>query len=185
MPSMDRTSHLRELLAGYRPGDSKDAADHAAMMALLDVGEVALRRANFVPGHFTASAFVLDPNNELLLIHHDKLGMWLQPGGHIEPGDSDIIAAARRELHEEVGIVGAALVTPGIFDVDVHHIPAHGAEPAHAHFDVRFLFRSARAFGTATDAHDARWVPLGEVSATQSDASVMRAVARIATLATR
>ena len=53
--------------------------------------------------HFTASAFVLNDRREVLLVHHRKLGVWLYPGGHIEPGETPDDAALRG-VREETGI---------------------------------------------------------------------------------
>jgi 8-oxo-dGTP pyrophosphatase MutT (NUDIX family) len=53
--------------------------------------------------NFTASAFVLNPHREVLLVHHRKLGVWLYPGGHIEFGETPDDAALR-EVAEETGI---------------------------------------------------------------------------------
>jgi hypothetical protein len=73
-----------------------------------------------------------------------------------------------------------ALLDDGIFDIDVHEIPARKDAPPHRHFDVRFAFQArTRTLVAASDASAARWVPLEEVSRAQSDASVMRAVARL------
>ena len=157
-----------------------DRATIEPMLQLLGAGEEAFSRRHWLPGHFTASAFVLSPDGrQLLLIHHAKLGLWLQPGGHIEVADVDLLAAARRELSEETGIDDAETLGEGIFDVDLHTIPA-AREPQHQHFDVRFLFRArGLRLEAASDALAARWLPLAEVATHNSDASVMRAVARI------
>ena len=65
----------------------------------------------------------------------------------------------------------------GIFDVDVHEIPALKGEPTHKHFDVRFLFVANDLNMTAgTDAKDARWVPFQEITEEISDRSVVRAI---------
>jgi 8-oxo-dGTP pyrophosphatase MutT (NUDIX family) len=101
-------------------------------------------------GHITASAWVLNHTLErAALLHHKKLNLWLQPGGHVEEGDASWFDAALREVREETGLTKLAL-TPRwqdeLFDVDVHDIPARpakenrAAEPAHRHFDVRFVF---------------------------------------------
>jgi 8-oxo-dGTP pyrophosphatase MutT (NUDIX family) len=141
-------------------------------------------RDHYVPGHFTASAFILSPEGDaLLLIHHRKLGRWLQPGGHVEPSDADLLAAARREAAEEVG--GRDLTLDprgsGVFDLDVHTIPAHGASPQHEHFDVRFLFRSpTRRVVEGEEIDGARWVPLAQLARDPAaDASVLRAVRKL------
>ncbi|MGC9666479.1 NUDIX hydrolase [Planosporangium sp. 12N6] len=53
--------------------------------------------------HFTASAIVFDDHERALLVHHNKLGRWLYPGGHIDP-DEDPAQAAQREVVEETGV---------------------------------------------------------------------------------
>lgn len=150
------------------------------MLTLISREEDAFRRDVFEPGHFTASAFVLSPARDaLLLIFHGKLQRWLQPGGHVEAADSDVLAAARREAAEETGLDALTLEVDGIFDVDIHRIPARPVEPAHEHFDVRFLFRApSLSHRAGSDAKRARWVGHEEVSRMESDASVMRAVAK-------
>jgi 8-oxo-dGTP pyrophosphatase MutT (NUDIX family) len=132
------------------------------------------------PGHFTASAFVLCPERRrVLLIRHPKLGRWLQPGGHIEPEDGDVAAAARREANEETGVdIEGPL--GGIFDVDIHDIPANARDAAHQHFDVRYAFiaRSDR-LEVSPEALGARWVALPEVAQLTDEVSVLRCTERL------
>jgi 8-oxo-dGTP pyrophosphatase MutT (NUDIX family) len=138
---------------------------HLSRMCSLAKSEgSALCREHFDPGHFTASAFVLSPSAEhLLLVDHIKLGMWLQPGGHIEVSDPDPVAAALRELHEETGL-GEYVVKSRLFDIDVHQIPAWGSTPAHFHHDLRVLVQavSEEVVG-ASDVNEARWFSLREI----------------------
>jgi ADP-ribose pyrophosphatase YjhB (NUDIX family) len=180
-------AELARLLAAHAPADAREAGFVAEMRALLDRAPRCFARDHFEPGHFTASAFVLDHDGTaLLLVLHAKLGLWLQPGGHLEATDEGIVAAARREVREEVGLGEVELARDGILDVDVHAIPAYGAAPPHRHFDVRFLFRAPRAaLRAADDAADARWVPIAQVASERSDESVMRAVRRLRECAPR
>jgi 8-oxo-dGTP pyrophosphatase MutT (NUDIX family) len=150
------------------------------MLELLRL-EAPFSRATFAPGHFTASAFVVSPRaDELLLIFHRKLGIWVQPGGHIEPSDESLLAAARREVAEEVGLTLPASAEASVFDIDIHAIPARKDEPAHEHFDVRYYFRSpTREFVASDEVAGARWVPLADVAELTRDESVLRAARKL------
>lgn len=185
----ERRSSLRQLIAAHVPADPGEAEHRARMLELAaEPGDV-LSRSHFAPGHFTASAFVLSPDGrELLLVEHRRLGRWLQPGGHVDPEDPDLAAAAGREVMEETGVaVGPedALFDHqlGLLDLDVHVIPAHAdrTEPAHQHFDVRFLWQAKhKALQPSAEVGAARWVPLAEVTGLSTDDSVRRVVAKLA-----
>jgi 8-oxo-dGTP pyrophosphatase MutT (NUDIX family) len=122
---------------------TSDAADLARKqtLELLADGPAAVTRAHRA-GHVTASTLIVDPDGRLLLCLHGRMNMWMQVGGHCEPGDATLAAAALREATEESGIPGLAL-DPDPIDVDIHPVrcrPADGepAGPTH-HFDVRFV----------------------------------------------
>ena len=173
----------REMLGKHAPFDDNEAKHLQAMHRLAARGPEIFTRSHFEPGHFTASAFVVSPSGDaMLLVHHPKLDRWLQPGGHVEAHDGDLMEAARREAIEETGIDNMALIGDGIFDVDVHVIPARKDEPEHRHFDVRFLFRAGtRDLKLEEGIQGAHWVPLHEVTVENSDSSVARAVAKLLT----
>lgn len=127
-------------------------------------------------GHFTGSAWIVDPANEhVLLTHHRKLDRWLQPGGHAD-GETDLAAVALREADEETGLTDLRLVTPSIFDLDRHVIPARTSEPEHFHYDVRFLIRAEgdRRFTVSEESHDLAWVPFGELENYGVGESILR-----------
>jgi 8-oxo-dGTP pyrophosphatase MutT (NUDIX family) len=178
---MTRQESLAELLRAYVPSDEREAEYLTRMLALLAETQDPFSQASFHPGHFTASAFVLSPPGDaLLLIFHERLDRWLQPGGHVEAGDADMLAAARRELAEEVGLSDVPLAQEGIFDIDIHPIPSAAGQPEHEHFDVRFVFRAGGyRFSAGSDAKSARWVSLEAVGELGSDESVMRAVGKL------
>jgi 8-oxo-dGTP pyrophosphatase MutT (NUDIX family) len=184
---MPRQAHLRRLLEDFVPANAREQQHRMRILQLIEQTEQPFSREQYAPGHVTASAFVTNPEHtELLLILHGKLQLWLQPGGHVEVDDSDVIASARREVLEEVGVSELELA-PGIFDVDVHVIPPRGELPAHEHFDVRFLFTTrTREHRAGSDANAARWVPVAQLiearegSEYPSDESVMRALRKLA-----
>lgn len=163
------------------PRGDLERSHRAALFELLALpGDVASRE-HYVPGHLTASAFVLAPDRSaLLLIHHGKLGRWLQPGGHVDDEDPTLLAAALREVREETGLADPqVLLWP--FDVDVHEIPPCGDAPAHEHYDVRALL-IARTWTIAgsSDAEDARWFSWAELEeGAASDSSVSRVIGKL------
>lgn len=186
---MPRRAGLRSLLDAFEPHDALEQAHKRRIEALLDVPGDPFDRAHYTPGHITASAFVVDSmRRRLLLILHGKLGLWLQPGGHVDATDPDVLAAARREVLEETGLAVRPIADAGggsVLDVDVHSIPARGDAPAHEHFDVRFVFEptGATAAEAGSDARAVRWVELAAMlrgdPELPSDESVMRAVRKL------
>ncbi|MEV6021295.1 MULTISPECIES: NUDIX hydrolase [unclassified Streptomyces] len=123
-------------------------------------------------GHLTASALVVDPSRgRVLLTLHRKLRMWLQMGGHCEPGDATLAEAALREATEESGVEGLTLLPGGPVTLDRHPIPA----PCHWHLDVQYAaLAPAEAVEAISDESlDLRWFAYDEV-ADVADASVVR-----------
>lgn len=166
------------LLRTFTPPEGGSAAHALARtVELLGRGAAAFDRRRYDPGHITASALVLCPNpGAVLLVRHPRLGRWLQPGGHIEPGDSSVIAAARREVLEETGLV-LGTVEPTLVAVDVHKIPSGRGEPAHEHHDLMFAFAAdsdIRPIGR----EPARWWPLKDARRLVSDAALHRGLDR-------
>ncbi|MFO7177256.1 MAG: NUDIX hydrolase [Pseudomonadota bacterium] len=173
---------LSTLLARYAPVDVREQGFRERMQALVRLPR-AFDRTFFTPGHFTASAFVVSPERDaVLLVLHRKLGIWVQPGGHVDPDDRDVASAARREVAEETGVteLEPLLGSDTLFDVDIHPIPARGAEPSHEHFDLRFAFRAVHRELTVSDEVSAvRWVSFRETASVTADASVLRAVEKL------
>ncbi len=89
---MSRHERLLAELETYASADAAEERHRVAMLALLSSGD-AFSRAHFAPGHFTASCYILDEANRMLLHHHRRLDRWLQMGGHVD-GDELPEAAA-------------------------------------------------------------------------------------------
>ena len=131
---------IAELLRDYVAADEREEADRCAMLRLAEDLEQPTSRDQ-PRAHFTASAYVVDEAGErTCLVAHVKLGRLLQPGGHVEPDDLTLEAAALREAREETGLeLEPHPTAPRPFDLDIHEIPERPGEPAHFHLDVRYL----------------------------------------------
>lgn len=173
---------LQSLLQKYHTAFTEEAYFRYAALAFLQQYPDRCTDRTLTAGHFTASAWVLHPDGmRALLIHHKGLGKWFQPGGHVEATDANLEAAARREVAEECGLTALEWVGNGIFDLDIHLIPAKGDMPEHPHYDVRFCYRAATAAvrGQATEIHDWEWVPLLDLLAPNVSQSLRRMAQKI------
>lgn len=180
---MEKTAQLLEELRRYRPSDPIEAQHHFAMLDLLSYGAAPLSRASFVPGHITASCYIVDPcAHRVLLHHHRRLGKWLQMGGHVEPGEA-AVEAALREGREESGLHDLTLLAGGgVFDLDVHDIPAGRGEPEHAHFDVRYVARTKHPESIMIDDAESdglTWVDFDQAIPLMNEEASKRAILKI------
>ena len=182
MPPPDHRYALCEMLTRY-------AASHAERR------DVAARILEFVSstpdcfcrtcqqGHITGSAWLLNPaGDKALLTLHRNLKRWMQLGGHAD-GDSDVLRVALREATEESGIQGIRPLSADIMDVDIHPIPDRPAkdEPAHFHYDIRFLMQAPHErFAISDESDDLAWWSCADIQSRRSelDEAVLR-LARI------
>lgn len=91
------------------------------------------------PDHLTGSVVIFSADHrEVLLTLHRLAKLWLQTGGHCEPSDPTLAAAALREGREESGIEGLA-IDPVPVLLSRHTVPFCGPiQPAH-HLDVEYV----------------------------------------------
>ncbi len=82
--------------------------------------------------HVTASAFVISSRG-VVLHRHRRLDIWVQPGGHVDRGETPEIAAVRETL-EETGLAARHLEPVELFHLDVHPGPR-----GHTHYDLRYV----------------------------------------------
>lgn len=146
--------------------------------------------------HYTASAVLLDDTDRVLLVHHNKIGLWLYPGGHID-ADEDPAEAAVREVAEETGIKAEVIGTPAFTHPAVQSHPAPWAViemdvtdskvGPHRHVDLVYVCRAAGGDLTAQleEVAGARWVPIADVATLPTPAELPQLVATAAQWAAR
>lgn len=135
--TVDHVNLWCEVIARHVPVDDREAR---SIERFLDVVPTLANPFDEDAGllHVTASAIVVSDAGDKVVLHlHKRLNMWLQPGGHIEAGES-VFDAAMREATEETGLpVRHARPEGEFFHLDVHPGPR-----GHTHFDLRALLVS-------------------------------------------
>jgi non-canonical purine NTP pyrophosphatase (RdgB/HAM1 family) len=127
--------------------------------------------------HYTASALVIDSGGRVLLVHHAKSGLWLPPGGHIEPGETPA-EAALRELQEETGLTAEILAGPEFAHpaktthprplAIIEGIAADPVNGPHPHIDFVYVCTVSGPGAIRLEAGEilgARWVTTAEIAA--------------------
>jgi 8-oxo-dGTP pyrophosphatase MutT (NUDIX family) len=147
-----RVARLRDQIAGLPELDARTGASKRCFLAELDRLSCPFDE-HADPVHVTASGVIVSPCGTVLH-RHKRLGLWLQPGGHIDRGETPWDAAVR-EVGEETGIVTAHLSgIPQLFHVDIHE----GAK-GHTHLDLRYLLYAGDVdcAPPAGESPDCRW----------------------------
>ncbi|MDH4273459.1 MAG: NUDIX hydrolase [Gammaproteobacteria bacterium] len=172
-----KITDILAILDSHTPADAEEA-HHLARTHEFVAQHPQFYAADYPPGHVTASAWILSPaHDRVLLTHHRKLDRWFQLGGHLE-GDASLLAGALREGTEESGLTLTPAWNAELFDVDVHLIPDKGAQAAHFHYDVRFAFIAdpRQPLIISPESRDLRWVALDQVVHLSTEASLRRMI---------
>ncbi|MEY2472959.1 MAG: hypothetical protein QOK28_2288 [Actinomycetota bacterium] len=158
-------SRLIDLYLKRFPQEASSVSELRSSVA--DVGADMLLRSH-MSAHITCGAILLNGHGKVLLVRHRALDRWLTPGGHVEPDDPNLEAAARRELLEETGVRdGVVAVFDEPVQIDRHPIPASPSknEGDHEHWDFRFLFtcEDAPVALQADEVSDFQWRDISEL----------------------
>jgi 8-oxo-dGTP pyrophosphatase MutT (NUDIX family) len=175
------------LLDRYRPEGEAETADVRRVRALIEATDEPWRRD--LPLHVTASALVAHPATARVLLRwHQRQQAWLQVGGHGDPGESDPLAIATREAHEETGLADLTPWPDGaIRHVVIVSVPAGKGEPAHEHADLRFFMMTQTPEAVRPESAHAplRWLSLTEARDLTSEPNLRETLARMERLGTQ
>jgi 8-oxo-dGTP pyrophosphatase MutT (NUDIX family) len=154
-------------LASYLERYPEEAALLSEPLRLLSQGGDFTSRRSF-PMHVTAGALLVR-GTEILLVEHRAYGIFLQPGGHLEPADATLAGAAERELIEETGIdprtVSCLSQAPVYVEYGRVRARPEKDEPDHFHLDFGYGFTTADGdVGRIQESEvtGAGWYPLAE-----------------------
>lgn len=133
---------IREAIRQYRPCNEQEAADQALILDFLAKNPDAFRRTNRL-AHITASAWVVNPaHDRVLMVYHKIYDSWSWTGGHAD-GEEDLAQVALREVREETGVSSARLLSPDIFSIESLTVDGHEKNGAyvssHLHLNVTYL----------------------------------------------
>jgi 8-oxo-dGTP pyrophosphatase MutT (NUDIX family)/MFS family permease len=157
-----------ETIAGIEPFDEMERVHQADALAWLACTRDIYRRVKpATPSpHLVAYAVLADTRDwSLFLVDHRLSGLWLPPGGHVEPGEEPA-AAARREAREELGIT----VDPGQWPVFVTVTDTRPAAGDESHTDVSlwYVLAGSRELQLTLDMREfagGRWWSPAEIEA--------------------
>ena len=162
--STDAVAAIRREVEAFDAETAREIASQARILAeLRRLANPFSRLAD--PVHLTGSALITGPRGTVLHLHK-RLGRWMQPGGHVDPGETPADAALR-ETQEETGLpVRHPDGGPRLF-----HLDAHAAGP-HFHLDLRYLLvsKDAEPSPPPGESQQVRWFALPEAVSVADEA---------------
>lgn len=168
-----------ETLRAWHSPDPGQAALRDRFLAHLEAHPDGMSR-ECRPDHVTAGVLVLSADlDQVLLNLHRKAEQWFHFGGHCEPTDPTLAAAARREGLEESGLPALDL-TPRPVELSEHSVPFCAPGQVVHHLDVRYAARVPAHVEPAVSAESlaVRWWPLGDLPPLQGEMHVLIGRAR-------
>ena len=188
---------IARLLQDYLKHWSEDQPRLEVLLKQVEEEDRELTNRKNMVGHLTGSALVVDDQNRVLLIKHNMLKRWLQPGGHLDfeewPADGSL-----RELVEETGITvdGHGLKLHRLhgkfgeglpIDVDSHKIPENPGkgEGPHLHHDFQYVYELSEGAHKLNlqeeEVSQFRWLPLEELLSGAYGVRLQRVAGKILT----
>ena len=166
---------IQKAIAAYMPWNEQEERDKAVMLRFLQTGPDAFLRRNLM-AHMTASAWVVNPaRDKVLMVYHKLYDSWSWTGGHAD-GETDLLAVALREVREETGVQRVRPVSGEIYSLEVLTVDGHERRgvyvPSHLHMNVTYLLEAEedeRLRVNEEENSGVRWFSLEEALAASSE----------------
>ena len=132
-------------IKAFPPYNEQEARDRQVILELLSIRDDLFLREN-LSYHMTASAWVVNPGRDrVLMAYHNLYNSWAWLGGHAD-GETDLLAVALREVREESGISAVSPVSGDIYSVEILTVDGHEKRgkyvPSHLHLNVTYLLEA-------------------------------------------
>ena len=137
--------NLTQQLTQYRPWNEQEETDRRELLRQLESGEDLYTRSN-AAAHLTASAWVVSPDRQqVLMAYHNLYDSWAWLGGHAD-GERDLLAVALREVREESGLTDVRPITEDIYSLEILSVDGHEKHgryvSSHLHLNVTYLLEA-------------------------------------------
>ena len=137
---------LLRQLAAYHPWNEQEERDRDELIRRLNGQEDLYTRSN-AAAHFTASAWVVSPDrNQVLMAYHKLYNSWAWLGGHAD-GDRNLLAVALREVREESGLAEVRPISEDLYSLEILTVDGHEKHgryvSSHLHLNVTYLLEAA------------------------------------------
>lgn len=161
---------IRQIRA-YTPYNEQEAADKALFLRFLETCADDLSRRESPAAHLTASAWVVSPDRQqVLMAYHNLYNSWAWLGGHAD-GNWNLLQVAEKEAWEESGIENLRSVTENILSLEILTVSGHEKKgkylSSHLHLNLTFLFEAdpGEALRIKADENSAvGWIPVSEIA---------------------
>lgn len=173
---------LTAIASAYRPLTEPEATDLDRIRDLIGTGDAWSRDQ---PLHVTASALIVDARSDRVLLRwHARMRLWLQVGGHADPGEEDPWLVAWREAREETGLpdlVPLGMTAPRPVQIVIVPVPGSTTEPAHEHADIRYVLSTKRPNEAVAESPEAalRWATIAEAEEAVQEDNLKECLRRI------
>jgi 8-oxo-dGTP pyrophosphatase MutT (NUDIX family) len=169
----DSVEAVHDLVANVSPSDASETEHISSTLRWLEATDDVFRRTKpAIPDRHLVSYVVLLEHDtfDVLLVDHVNSGLFLPPGGHVEP-DEHPAETARRECREELGIE-VSLAGNGVNPTFLTVTKTIGLDPGHTDVSLWFIGEGSQRLRLTVDEvefHGARWWSAEEVAATNKE----------------